>query len=260
MSEFAFTELFPLGHDDTPYRLLSTEGVSVVDTPLGEMLRVSPAAITLLTREAMHDIAHFLRPGHLQQLRNILDDADASPNDHFVALELLKNANIAAGMILPMCQDTGTAIIMGKKGQRVWSFSTSLRQPRRFAMTKGTAAPVAIVALDPHLDELRARLGWFVGLDRHVAIDDAIDRLHDPGPRRGVAAEQRRAGASDRVAEAEMAAGALAVATANDRAALSAERLATTQKGAAEAAVATPLTSVASCVSRAGARSPVAAS
>jgi fumarate hydratase class I len=121
MSEFAFTELFPLGHDDTPYRLLSTEGVSVVDTPLGEMLRVSPAAITLLTREAMHDIAHFLRPGHLQQLRNILDDPEASDNDRFVALDLLRNANISAGGVLPMCQDTGTAIVKAKKGQSVFT-------------------------------------------------------------------------------------------------------------------------------------------
>ena len=74
MPEFAFTELLPLGHDDTPYRLVSTEGVTMVDTPLGPFLQVDPAALTLLTREAMHDIAHFLRPGHLQQLRNILDD------------------------------------------------------------------------------------------------------------------------------------------------------------------------------------------
>ena len=119
MSDFAFTELFPLGHDDTPYRLLTTDGVEVVDTPLGEMLRVSPEALTLLTREAMHDIAHFLRPGHLQQLRNILDDPEASDNDRFVALDLLRNANISAGGILPMCQDTGTAIVKAKKGQMV---------------------------------------------------------------------------------------------------------------------------------------------
>jgi fumarate hydratase class I len=121
MSDFAFTELFPLGHDDTPYRLLSTEGVSVVDTPLGQMLQVSPEAITLLTREAMHDIAHFLRPGHLQQLRNILDDPEASDNDRFVALDLLRNANISAGGVLPMCQDTGTAIVKAKKGQMVYT-------------------------------------------------------------------------------------------------------------------------------------------
>ena len=119
MTDFAFTELLPLGHDDTPYRLVSTDGVAVVDTPLGPFLQVSAEAITLLTQEAMRDIAHFLRPGHLQQLRNILDDPEASDNDRFVALDLLKNANIAAGGVLPMCQDTGTAIVKAKKGQYV---------------------------------------------------------------------------------------------------------------------------------------------
>ncbi len=117
--EFEFTELFPLSHDETPFRLVTTEGVSTVDTPLGPMLKVDPAAITRLTQEAMRDIAHFLRPGHLQQLRNVLDDPEASDNDRFVALDLLKNAAISAGGVLPMCQDTGTAIIKGKKGQMV---------------------------------------------------------------------------------------------------------------------------------------------
>jgi len=121
MSDVAFTEILPLGHDDTPYRLVSTDGVSVVDTPLGPFLEVSPEAITLLTQEAMRDIAHFLRPGHLQQLRNILDDPEASDNDRFVALDLLKNANISAGGVLPMCQDTGTAIVKAKKGQYVFT-------------------------------------------------------------------------------------------------------------------------------------------
>ena len=116
---FEFTELFPLGHDDTPFRLVTTEGVSTVETPFGRMLQVEPSAITRLTEEAMRDIAHFLRPGHLQQLRNILDDPEASDNDRFVALDLLKNAAISAGGVLPMCQDTGTAIVKGKKGQMV---------------------------------------------------------------------------------------------------------------------------------------------
>jgi fumarate hydratase class I len=93
--------------------------VEQVETPLGTFLRVSPAAITLLTETAMRDIAHLLRPGHLQQLRNILDDPEASANDRFVALDLLKNAGIAAGGVLPMCQDTGTAIVKAKKGQFV---------------------------------------------------------------------------------------------------------------------------------------------
>lgn len=121
MAEFAYTELLPLGPDDTPYRLLTTDGVGTVDTPLGELLTVEPEALTLITREAMRDIAHFLRPGHLQQLRNILDDPDASENDRFVAMDLLQNANIAAGGVLPMCQDTGTAIVKAKKGQRVFT-------------------------------------------------------------------------------------------------------------------------------------------
>ncbi|MEK7426736.1 MAG: fumarate hydratase [Actinomycetota bacterium] len=125
MPAFAFTELLPLGPDTTPYRLVSTEGVTSVDTPLGTFLRVDPAALTLLTREAMRDIAHFLRPGHLQQLRSILDDPEASDNDRFVALDLIKNANISAGGVLPMCQDTGTAIVKAKKGQLVFTANPS---------------------------------------------------------------------------------------------------------------------------------------
>jgi fumarate hydratase class I len=119
MADFVFTELLPLGPDETPYRLITTEGVSTIDTSAGRFLKVDPAALTLLTEEAMRDIAHLLRPGHLQQLANILKDPEASANDRFVALDLLQNANIAAGGILPMCQDTGTAIIKGKKGQFV---------------------------------------------------------------------------------------------------------------------------------------------
>lgn len=121
MPEFEFSEIFPLGKDTTPYRLVTTEGVSTFDTPEGTFLKVSPEAITRITQEAMRDIAHFLRPGHLQQLRNILDDPEASDNDRFVALDLLKNSAIAASGILPMCQDTGTAIVKGKKGQFVFS-------------------------------------------------------------------------------------------------------------------------------------------
>ena len=121
MPDFAFTELLPLEHDSTPYRLITTDGVSTVDTPMGRMLRVAPEALTLITQEGMRDIAHLLRPGHLQQLRNILDDPEASDNDRFVAMDLLKNACISAGGVLPMCQDTGTAIVMGKKGQGVWT-------------------------------------------------------------------------------------------------------------------------------------------
>ena len=117
MADFAYEDLLPLGEDPTPYRLLTTEGVSTVESPDGApFLRVEPEALRLLT-----DIAHYLRPGHLAQLRTILDDPEASDNDKFVALDLLKNANIAAGGVLPMCQDTGTAIVMGKRGQHVLS-------------------------------------------------------------------------------------------------------------------------------------------
>lgn len=122
MAEFAYEDLLPIGPDRTEYRLLSTEGVSTVEGPAGRtFLQVSPQALQTLTDEAMHDIAHYLRPAHLAQLRRIIDDPDASNNDRFVALDLLKNANIAAGGVLPMCQDTGTAIVMGKRGQHVLS-------------------------------------------------------------------------------------------------------------------------------------------
>ena len=117
MAEFAYEDLLPVGSDETPYRLLTTEGVRTVEGPGGRtFLEVEAEALRLLTETAMHDIAHYLRPAHLQQLRNILDDPEASNNDKFVALDLLKNANIAAGGVLPMCQDTGTAIVMGKRG------------------------------------------------------------------------------------------------------------------------------------------------
>jgi len=119
MTDLAFTELLPLGPDDTPYRLLTTEGVRTLDVGGRSFLEVDPEALTLLTRTAFRDIAHWLRPAHLAQLRRILDDPEASANDRFVALDLLKNANIAAGGVLPMCQDTGTAIVMGKRGERV---------------------------------------------------------------------------------------------------------------------------------------------
>ena len=117
MPEFNYEDLLPIGPDETEYRLVTTEGVSTFTAQGMEFLQVSPEAITTLTSEAIHDISHYLRSAHLQQLKNILDDAEASANDRFVALDLLKNANIAAGGVLPMCQDTGTAIVMGKKGQ-----------------------------------------------------------------------------------------------------------------------------------------------
>ena len=119
MSAFTYQDMLPLGEDTTPYRLLTKDHVSTFEAGGKTFLQVAPEALTLLTREAMGDIAHLLRPGHLQQLAHILKDPEATSNDRFVALELLKNANIAAGRVLPSCQDTGTAIVMGKKGQYV---------------------------------------------------------------------------------------------------------------------------------------------
>jgi fumarate hydratase class I len=120
-ADFDYTEMFPVGPDETNYRLVSTDGVSSFVTPEGTFLKVDPEAIRKLTAEAMRDIAHFLRTSHLEQLRKILDDPEASDNDRFVALDLLKNAAIAAGGVLPMCQDTGTAIVKGKKGEYVFT-------------------------------------------------------------------------------------------------------------------------------------------
>ncbi len=117
----AHNTMFPLGKDSTTYRKLTADGVETVAFEGGSMLKVDPAALTELTRQAFIDVNHLLRPGHLTQLASILDDPEASDNDRFVAFDLLKNANIAAGGILPMCQDTGTAIVMGKKGQAVWT-------------------------------------------------------------------------------------------------------------------------------------------
>ncbi|MGW0037093.1 fumarate hydratase [Gordonia sp. NPDC003376] len=117
--EFRYADLLPSGADETPYRLITTEGVSTFDVDGRTFLKVEPEALERLTAEAIHDISHFLRPAHLAQLRKIIDDPEASGNDRFVALDLLKNVNISAGGVLPMCQDTGTAIVMGKKSEGV---------------------------------------------------------------------------------------------------------------------------------------------
>jgi fumarate hydratase class I len=121
MGEFSFREMFPLGPDETPYRRITGDYVETIDLGGERVLKVDPEALSLLAFEAFKDIAHLLRPGHLAQLRRILDDPEASENDRFVAYELLKNANIAAAGVLPMCQDTGTAIVVAKKGERVWT-------------------------------------------------------------------------------------------------------------------------------------------
>jgi fumarate hydratase class I len=119
MAEFSFTELLPAGQDDTTYRKIADGGVTRHQALGRSFLEVEPEALTTLTATAIHDIQHMLRPGHLKQLASILKDPEASPNDRYVARDLLQNANIAAGGILPMCQDTGTAIVMGKRGQHV---------------------------------------------------------------------------------------------------------------------------------------------
>src|SRR6266550_1543530 len=121
MSDAAYHELFPVGPDDAPYHKLTGDYVSTRLFEGQRVVKIDPAALTLLAREAFVDCQHLLRPGHLAQLRAVLDDPEASANDKFVAFDLLKNANIAAGKVLPMCQDTGTAIVMGKKGQQVWT-------------------------------------------------------------------------------------------------------------------------------------------
>src|SRR2546430_7526553 len=118
---YRHTPLFPLGKDSTPYRKLTSDGVRVEKVLGKDVLVVEREAMRLLAEAAFVDINHLLRPGHLKQLRSILDDAEASDNDKFVAYDFLKNANIAAGGVLPMCQDTGTAIIMGKKGRLIWT-------------------------------------------------------------------------------------------------------------------------------------------
>jgi fumarate hydratase class I len=119
MPEFSYTELLPAGADTTGYRLLTTDGITASSAFGREFLQIEPEVLALVTETAMRDIAHLLRPAHLRQLRAILDDPEASANDRFVATDLLRNACIAAGGVLPMCQDTGTAIVMGKRGQQV---------------------------------------------------------------------------------------------------------------------------------------------
>lgn len=121
MADFTYTPQLPLGKDDAEYRLLTDEHVSLSEFEGNPILKIAPEALTLLADTAVKEVSHLYRASHLQQLRAILDDPEATENDRFVAREMLKNANIAAGMVLPGCQDTGTAIVMGKKGQQVWT-------------------------------------------------------------------------------------------------------------------------------------------
>ena len=124
---YKHTPLFPLGKDDTPYRKIAAEGVRVERVMGEEVLVVPREALRALSEAAFTDINHLLRPAHLASLKAIVEDPEASPNDKFVAYEFLKNANISAGGVLPMCQDTGTAIIMGKKGRLIWSAGDNIR-------------------------------------------------------------------------------------------------------------------------------------
>jgi len=121
MPDFQFQEMFPHGADTTPYRRVDGDFVATESFRGQSVLTIDAAGLTRLAADAIRDVSHLFRPGHLAQLRRILDDGEASPNDRFVALNMLKNANISAGMVLPSCQDTGTAIVIGKKGQRVWT-------------------------------------------------------------------------------------------------------------------------------------------
>jgi fumarate hydratase class I len=121
MSDFQYQPLFELGDDATPYRKLGGDHVATARFDGEEILRVGTEGLELLAARAIRDVSHLFRPGHLEQVRAILDDPEASANDRFVALQMLKNANVAAGMVLPSCQDTGTALVMAHKGQRVWT-------------------------------------------------------------------------------------------------------------------------------------------
>ncbi len=123
MSEFKFDTMFPLGEDTTPYRLLTKEHIRVREFEGKEVLMVEPQALSILAEAAFKDVAHLYRPEHLEKIRTVIDDPESSDNDRYVALELLKNAVISSGKIYPMCQDTGTAIVMAKKGQQVWTWT-----------------------------------------------------------------------------------------------------------------------------------------
>ena len=174
-ADFRYSDLLPIGPDETPYRLLTTEGVSTFEADGQTFLQVAPEAIRLLTAEAMHDIAHYLRPAHLAQLRRIIDDPEASGNDRFVALDLLKNVNISAGGVLPMCQDTGTAIVMGKKSEGVLTGVDDGVAISRGVYDAYTQAQPALLA---------ARADHHVGGEEHRHQPAGADRaVLDPVPR-----------------------------------------------------------------------------
>ena len=171
-----FTPMFPTAKAETPWRKLSDDGVSVVEFEGESILKVEPSALELLATTAFHDVSHLMRPGHLAQLRAILDDPEASDNDRFVALDLLRNAQISAEGVLPMCQDTGTAIVMGKKGRRVWT--TGGDHADETAISAG-------VKLTYENDNLRfsqlAPLGMFDEKNTGCNLPAQIDLLHTGG-------------------------------------------------------------------------------
>ncbi|MEA1968016.1 MAG: fumarate hydratase [Thermodesulfobacteriota bacterium] len=123
MNDFKYKSMFPMGEDTTEYKLISKDHVKITEFEGQEILKIEPKALTLLARQAFKDVAHLYRSDHLEKLQGIINDNESSDNDRYIALELLKNAVIAAEKVYPMCQDTGTAIIMGKKGQHVWTWS-----------------------------------------------------------------------------------------------------------------------------------------
>src|SRR3712207_3078536 len=149
---FLYSPMFPLGEDLTPYRRLPIEGVSAIEVEGKRVVKVPVRALEDLAFQACKDVSHLLRPGHLQQLANILRDPEASANDRFVALDLLKNAAIAAGGTLPMCQDTGTAIVFGKKGQRVW-----VEGDEEEALSYGVHRTYTESRSEEHTSELQSR-------------------------------------------------------------------------------------------------------
>ena len=169
--------MLPLAEDDTPYRLITTDGVGEVTLGDRTFLTVEPEALRTLAFAAVKDIQHLLRPGHLAQLKRILDDPEASPNDRFVALDLLKNANIAAGGVLPMCQDTGTAIVMGKRGQHV--LTAGRRRARSLArdLRRLPEAQPAVLPAVAAVDVAGAQHG------HEPARADRAVLEHSPGPR-----------------------------------------------------------------------------
>ena len=143
-TQFSYADLLPLVADGASYRRLTGDGVTSHGSFGRKFLEVEPQVLTVLTAAAMHDVAHLLRPAHLSQLRSILDDPEASPNDRYVARDLLKNACIAAGGVLPMCQDTGTAIVMGKRGQHVLTDGRDEEHIARTGAPRGAAPPHSV--------------------------------------------------------------------------------------------------------------------